>query len=65
MSVYTLAWLEYLALSTTTGTVVLFLITATIWVVIRGIEMWQRRNPPEVRLDELVDPPTLRLGLTE
>jgi hypothetical protein len=27
--------------------------------------LWQRRNPREVDLDELVDPPTVRLGLTE
>ena len=33
--------------------------------VLRGIDIWGRRNPREVELDELVDPPTLRLGLTE
>jgi hypothetical protein len=64
-SVYTVAWLEHLALSTTSGTVVLFLVTGTILAVLRGIDMWQRRERVEVELDEVVDPPTLRLGLTD
>jgi hypothetical protein len=65
VSVYTVAWLEHVALSTTSGTVVLLVVTVTSFAAIRGIDMWQRRNPREVELDELVDPPTLRLGLTE
>ena len=64
-SVYTVAWLEHLALGTTSGTVVLFVVTVTGFGALRAIDMWQRRNPREVDLDELVDPPTLRLGLTE
>lgn len=65
VGVYTVAWLEHVALNTTGGTVVLFVVTATILAVIRGIDVWQRRDRVEVELDELVDPPTLRLGLTE
>lgn len=45
--------------------VVLFAVTAAILAVIRGVDMWQRRERVEIELDELVDPPTLRLGLTE
>jgi hypothetical protein len=59
------ARLEHLALSTTRGTVVLFVVTGAILAVIRGIDVWQRRDRREVELDELVDPPTLRLGLME
>jgi hypothetical protein len=65
VSVYTVAWLEHLALSTTSGTVTLLAVTVTSFAGIRGIDMWQRRNPREVELDEIVDPPTLRLGLTD
>jgi hypothetical protein len=65
VSVYTVAWLEHVALSSTSGTVALFVVTVTSFAAIRAIDMWQRRNPREVDLDELVDPPTLRLGLTE
>jgi hypothetical protein len=65
VGVYTVARLEHLALSTTRGTVVLFVVTGTILAVIRGIDVWQRRDRREVELDELVDPPTLRLGLME
>jgi hypothetical protein len=65
VSVYTVAWLEHLALSTTLGTVVLFVATGTILAMIRGIDMWQRRERVEVELDEVIDPPTLRLGLME
>ena len=65
VGVYTVAWLEHVALSTTRGTVVLFAVTAAAWAVIRGIDLWQRRDRVEVELDELVDPPTLRLGLME
>jgi hypothetical protein len=63
--VYTVTWLEHLALSTTRGVIVLFGVTGTILAVIRGIDAWQRRDRVEVELDELVDPPTLRLGLME
>jgi hypothetical protein len=63
--VYTVAWLEHVALSTTSGTVVLFVVTGTSFAAIRAIDMWQRRNPREVDLDEVVDPPTLRLGLSD
>ena len=65
LSVYSVAWLEHVALSTTSGAIVLFIVTATIFGVMRGIEVWQRRTAPEVELDELVDPPTLRLGLMD
>ena len=65
IAVYTVAWLEHLALSTTRATVVLFVVTAAILAVLRGIDVWQRRNQIEGELDELVDPPTLRLGLNE
>jgi hypothetical protein len=64
VSVYTVAWLEHLALSTTIGTVVLLVVTAAIFAVIRAIDNWQQRQPREVDLDEIVDPPTLRLDLT-
>ncbi len=65
VAVYTVAWLEYLALSTRPGIVVLFVITAALLAVIRGIDTWQRRERVDVELDELVDPPTLRLDLTD
>jgi hypothetical protein len=65
MSVYTVAWLEHVALRSTSGTIALFVGTLISFAAIRGIDMWQRRRPREVDLDELVDPPTLRLGLTE
>jgi hypothetical protein len=63
--VFMVAWLEQLALSTTRGTVALFVVSGIVLAVIRGIDMWQRRARVEVELDELVDPPTLRLGLME
>jgi hypothetical protein len=63
--VYTVTWIERLALSTTRGTVILFGITGTFLAAIRGVDAWQRRNRVEVELDELVEPPTLRLGLME
>jgi hypothetical protein len=65
LSVYTVAWLEHVASSTTSGTVALFVVTVTSFAAIRVIDMWQGRNPREVDLDELVDPPTLRLGLMD
>jgi hypothetical protein len=65
VGVYTVAWLEHVALGTTHGTVVLFVVTGTILAVVRGLDVWQRRDRVEVELDELVDPPTLRLGLME
>lgn len=65
IGVYTVASLEHVALSSTRGTVALFVVTGTILAVIRGIDVWQRRDRVEVELDELVDPPTLRLGLME
>jgi hypothetical protein len=65
VSVYTVAWLEHTALSSTGGTVALFGVTATGFAAIRALDVWQRRNLLEVELDELVDPPTLRLGLTD
>ena len=65
VGVYTVAWLEHLALRTTSGTVVLFAVTGTTLAVLRGVDMWQRRESVDVELDELVDPPTLRLGLME
>ncbi len=65
VAVYTVAWLEHMALSSTSGTVVLFVVTGAILAVIRGLDVWQRRDRGEVELDELVDPPTLRLGLMD
>jgi hypothetical protein len=65
LGMYTMAWLEYLALSSTAGTVLLFAVSAIVLAVIRGLDTWQRRDRREVELDELVDPPTLRLGLSE
>ena len=65
IAVYTMAWLEHLALRTTIGTVVLFGVTGTVFAVLRGTDMWQRRERVEAELDELVDQPTLRLGLME
>ena len=62
--VYAVAWIERLSLSTTRGTVTLFGITVVVFVIIRGIDAWQRRDRVEGELDELVDPPTLRLDLT-
>jgi hypothetical protein len=65
ISVYTVAWVEHVALRSRGGTTVLFVVTLTGFAAIRAVDRWQRRNPHEVDLDELVDPPTLRLGLTE
>jgi hypothetical protein len=65
ISVYTVAWVEHVALRSTSGTVALFVVTLTSFGAIRAIDIWQRRNAREVELDELVEPPTLRLGLTE
>jgi hypothetical protein len=47
------------------GAIVLLTITGSILVILRGTDAWQRRDRVEVELDELVDPPTLRLGLME
>jgi hypothetical protein len=33
-----------------------------LFAAIRATDMWQRRNPREVELDDLVEPPTLRPG---
>jgi hypothetical protein len=65
ISVYTVAWVEHVALSSTSGTIALFIVTLISFGALRAIDGWQRRRPREVELDELVDPPTLRLGLTE
>jgi hypothetical protein len=65
IGVYTVAWLEYLALSTRTRGFVLCAITAVLFAVIRAMDVWQRRERVDVELDELVDPPTLRLNLME
>jgi hypothetical protein len=53
------------ALSTTSGTIALLVVTIMAFAAISAIDMWQRRTPRDVGLDELVEPPTLRLGLTE
>jgi hypothetical protein len=63
--VYTVSWLEHVALKTTRGAVALLVLTLTTFAAIRAIDLWKRRTPREVELDELVDPPTLRLGLSE
>jgi hypothetical protein len=65
IGVYTVAWLEHLALSTKRGTVILFVVTGITLAAIRRMDVWQRRGRVEVELDELVDPPTLRLSLME
>ena len=65
VSVYTVAWLEHVALTSTSGTVALFIGAVTSFAAIRAIDIWQRRHPREVDLDELVEPATLRLGLTD
>jgi hypothetical protein len=65
VSVYTVAWLEHVALHSTSGTIALLAVTLSSFAAIRAIDRWQRRSSHEVDLDELVDPPTLRLGLTE
>jgi len=65
VGVNSVAWVEHLALRTPSGTSALFIVTAMMFSAVRGIEIWQRRTPREVDLDELVDPPTLRLGLME
>jgi hypothetical protein len=65
MSVYAAAWLEHVALSTTRGTVTLLAVSVTSFAAVRGIDIRQRRDLRDVELDELVDPPTLRLGLTD
>jgi hypothetical protein len=65
IAVYTAAWLEHLALTSMQGAIVLLTITGSILVILRGTDAWQRRDRVEVELDELVDPPTLRLGLME
>jgi hypothetical protein len=63
--VSTVAWLEREALSTATGTAVLFSVTLTLWAIIRGVAVWQRRDGDELELDEVVDLPTLRFGLMD
>jgi hypothetical protein len=65
IGVYTVAWFEHVALSSSRGAAVLLSITAAILIILRGTDAWQRRDRVEVELDELVDPPTLRLGLME
>jgi hypothetical protein len=63
--VYAVAWVERFALSTTWGTVVLFGMSGTVLAILRGIDVWQRRGRLDVGLDEVVELPTLRLGLME
>jgi hypothetical protein len=65
ISVYAVAWVEHVALRSTRGTVALFVVTLISFGALRTIDIWQRRNPREIDLDELVEPPTLRLGLSE
>jgi hypothetical protein len=63
--VNSVAWLERVALRTTTGTFVLFGVTLALWAIIRGVAIWQRRERRDIELDEVVDLPTLRLGLMD
>jgi hypothetical protein len=63
--VYAVAWLERFALSTTRGTVVLFVIGVGVLGFIRAVDVWRWRNRGAIELDELPDPATLRLGLAE
>jgi hypothetical protein len=65
ISVYTVAWVEHVALRSTRGIIALFVLALISFGAIRAIDMWQRRNPHEIDLDELVQPPAVRLGLTE
>jgi hypothetical protein len=65
IGVYTLAWIERVALASGEGIFMLFGVTGAILAVVRGIDAWQRRNRVEAALDEPVDLPTLRLGLTD
>ena len=65
ISVYTVAWVEHVALRSISGTMALFVVTLVSFGVIRATDIWQRRNPGEADLDEIVDPPTIRLGLAE
>jgi hypothetical protein len=65
LSVVTIAWVEHVALASTTSTVALCSVTLISYAAIRAIDRWQRRKPVDVELDELVDPPTQRLGLTD
>jgi hypothetical protein len=65
LAVYSVAWLEYIALRSTTSVVVLFALTTIVLVGIRVLDAWQRRDRQEVELDELVEAPTLRLGLSD
>jgi hypothetical protein len=63
--VYAVAWLERFALSTTRGTVVLFVSCVGVLGIIRAVDVWRWRNRGAIELDELPDPATLRLGLGE
>ena len=65
IAVFTVAWLEHVALSSSRGAIVLLTITGSILLALRGTDVGQRRERADVELDELVDPPTLRLGLME
>ena len=65
IGVYTVAWLEHLALSSTRGTVVLFICCVAVLGILRAVDAWRWRNRAAIDLDELPDPPTLRLGLAE
>jgi hypothetical protein len=65
ISVYTAAWVERAALRSNTGILALFVLGLVSLGTLRAMDVWQRRTSDEVNLDEVVDPPTLRLGLTE
>jgi hypothetical protein len=65
IGVYAVARLEHLALLTTRGTIALFVVCGAAWVVVRTLDARKRRHGIEGQLDELVEPPTLRLGLID
>jgi hypothetical protein len=64
IGVYTVAWIEQQAFGGGYGAV-LFGITALCWAVLRWADARQRHGRIENDLDELVDLPTLRLGLMD
>jgi hypothetical protein len=64
LSLYGVAWLERLALSTTRGTVVFFVVVGTLFVTLRIVDRWQRRTRVAMELTELPESATERLSLS-
>jgi hypothetical protein len=65
IGVYAIARIEQSALGSGRGIVILFGTTAACWIVVRLADARLRRSRVNPELDELVDVPTLRLGLTD